>query len=435
MKKLIAGMVSAVIMMTATPSFSATKQEKLINELIHKSGATEQIKQLPEVIRMFTKFQLAIYDTEMNEKMSKVIEKISKEYFVGDDILKKVTETLKKDFNQEYAEKYAEWLNGKLGKKITKSEIRASSPEAALAVMAYAIQMEQNPPGEQRMALIERMIKALNVEKHLGEKTNVIFIKMIMGMNKTLKPEKMIPEKMLNEIKEIYAKSSVNQTTSFLAPSFLFTYDSLKDDELKEYVDFLETKEAQWFNDLMFQSEIDAIENDAEKFGLEIGKEIANTEPTEKEKLKWAEYKSKEGAFSIDFPGEPEFQKKEIPTEGNPLIMNMVLIQKNSMGFIVSWVNEYPPFMDKETDVKEVLTNASMGSAENTNGAIVESKFIDYKGYTGIEYKVALMGGLGLIKSRTYAIGNKLYQTMISGSIADVLAEENNRFFDSFNAK
>lgn len=127
------------------PQVFATGDEKLINELLEKSGATQQISMLPDVIKVMVPIQMAMYGA--GEGISAAAgEKISTEFFVGEDILDNVSGELAKDFNRKYAEKYMIWLDTALGKKITELEVNASSPEAALAVLAYSVKLQQQPP-------------------------------------------------------------------------------------------------------------------------------------------------------------------------------------------------------------------------------------------------------------------------------------------------
>ncbi len=91
-------------------------------------------------------------------------------------------------------------------------------------------------------------------------------IKVSRGINSSLPKDRRTPDDVLEKVGDIYKKVSVSQMESFIMPTFLYTYEPLSDEELGKYVDFLDTKEALWFNRILFDAQLAAIENDCEKF-------------------------------------------------------------------------------------------------------------------------------------------------------------------------
>lgn len=410
----------------------ATGDEKFINELLEKSGAAQQISMLPEVIRVMVPTQMAIYGA--GEGVSAAAgEKISTEFFVGEDILDNVSGELAKDFNRKYAEKYMEWLDTDLGKKITELEVNASSPEAAMAALGYSVKLQQQPPSDERIALVERVIQVLDAVEQAGKRSGTIMIKISRGINSSLPMDRRTPNDVLDKVGDIYKKTSAGQMESFIMPTFLYTYESLSDEDLGKYVDFLDTKEARWFNQILLDAQLAAIENDCEKFGAALGKDIAKLEPPEKVKLKWKEYSPAAGDFSIEFPAEIQPQQTEIPTEdGGSITMNMISSEINGLAFMMSYIDNYLQLMQEEIVAEDILAAAANGSAANTGGTIIEGDYIELDGFTGLDFKVSIMGGSGLIRSRIYLARGNFYQIMVIGAIRDTLNEENNRFLDSF---
>ncbi len=58
-----------------------------------------------------------------------------------------------------------------------------------------------------------------------------------------------------------------------------------------------------------------SIEDSAEKFGADLGKKIAKLEPVKREKRQWIEPNVENTDYSIDLPGDPDFDTQDIPTE------------------------------------------------------------------------------------------------------------------------
>lgn len=430
--KILSAVATISLFSLGCPQVLAAGDEKLISELLQKSGATQQISMLPDVIKVMIPIQMAMYGA--GEGVSAAAgEKISTEFFVGEDILDNVSRELVKDFNRKHAEKYMKWLDTALGKKITELEVNASSPEAALAVLAYSVKLQQQPPSDERIALVARLIEVLNAVEHAGERSGIIMIKVSRGINSSLPKDRRTPDDVLEKVGDIYKKVSAGQMESFIMPTFLYTYESLSDEELGKYVDFLDTREARWFNQILLDAQLAAIENDCEKFGQALGKDIAKLEPPEKVKFEWKIYSPPAGDFSIEFPAEVEPQQAEIPTEdGGFITMNIISSEINGLAFMMSYMDNYLQLMQEEIDVDDMLISAADGSAANTGGTIIEGEYIDSDGFPGLDFKVSIMGGSGLIRSRIYLAHGNFYQIMIIGTIRDTLNEENNRFLDSF---
>ncbi|MFC2061320.1 hypothetical protein ACFLUV_02300 [Elusimicrobiota bacterium] len=405
--------------------------EELIQELLDKSGATKQITMLPQVIMTMLPSQLAIHNAD-TEASSTVNAKISTEYFVAENILNSVKEQLKKDFNKSYAEKYIKWLDTELGKKITQMEIDASSPEAAMSIMAYMIQLQQESPSEERIALVNKLAEVLKAAEQYEERSADIMIKIARGINKKLPKNRKTPDSQLDEIKEVYKKASVSQIGSYLIPTFLYTYQSLPDGDLKKYIDFLSTEEGVWFNQILFTTQLTAIEEDCDKYGQDLGTELAKLKPVKKEKLKWKKYKEPEGSFALEFPGKVQTQTIDIPIENGTIYMNIFSIELNNMAFMVSSIKDYPPLMQEDLDVEAILFNAANGSAANTGGTIIEAEYISMDDYPGLDFLVSVMSGSGLIRSQIFLADGSFYQLMITGSLRDVIQKENERFLNSF---
>lgn len=439
-RKIIFRALSFIItlLLIIPPLYSQAKEQadrdKLIQELLEKSGAEQQISQLPEVIKVLLPIELDIYGVkgEVASAFAEFNEKISTEFFVATDILEMVSKHLQQNFNRSHIERYLKWLDTKLGKKITKMEVDASSPEAALAIMTFAMELQEKPPEENRLALIERLIKTLDISEKGAKRSGAIFLEVTTGINQNLPQDRRIPEDMMKKMKTAFQKTMVTQLESFLVPTFLYTYQSLSDKELNKYINFLDTKAARWLTQNLFEAQLIAIEKDCRKFGRALGKEIAKIEPPKKNKLKWTKFNSPDGTFSLEFPAETESQTQEIPAEMGPIVMNMLSSEINGIVFMLSWVDDYPPLKQEQVNVKQILINGAQGSAISTGGQIIEQEFITLQGYPGVDFEVSIAALRGLIRSKIFLMENSLYQLMAIGSARDVLSKENDRFFDSF---
>ena len=137
----------------------------------------------------------------------------------------------------------------------------------------------------------------------------------------------------------------------------------------------------------------------------------------------------------MDFPGEPEYEVQNIPTQIGVLSLKILTVEFKEMAYMFMWIENHPVMVQKLMDPKEFLSNAMTGSAMSVSGHVTENKFINIQGYTGIDYKVAFMAGQALLQSRVVIVDGDLVQIMTNGLAGDMIKKENNRFFDSFKVK
>ena len=149
------------------------------------------------------------------------------------------------------------------------------------------------------------------------------------------------------------------------------------------------------------------------------------------DKLKEFEpYHSKEGRFSVLFPGEPERKLQQVDTPAETLEFVMYSAGSKKTGFIVAYV-DYSQEMMKNADIKKMLDGARDGAVRNINGRLEKEKVLDFHGKPGRELEI-MAPKKAIIKARLILIGNRLYQMMAISQSNRILEEKTPEFFDSF---
>ena len=133
------------------------------------------------------------------------------------------------------------WLRSDLGRKITALEEASSAPNALEKMSDYAKNLHSNPPPKSRLNLIRRLDSATH-SSEIGSKLIETSMLGLMGGLEAMQPkERQMGKEQLEQSvaaqRPALQKSFQEQATS----SFLYTYQSLSNAELKRYVSFLET--------------------------------------------------------------------------------------------------------------------------------------------------------------------------------------------------
>jgi hypothetical protein len=124
---------------------------------------------------------------------------------------------------------------------------------------------------------------------------------------------------------------------------------------------------------------------------------------------------SKDGNFSVNFPGKPIENKLKLPTaDGDYLEINSLsyLSPDSSVIYVLSH-NSIPNYVSANPD--SILQNAKIGPAQNMRTSIVEEKKLNLQGFPGLYFK-----GLGLdiaMVYHIYIVKDKMYQLAIINNI------------------
>jgi hypothetical protein len=160
---------------------------------------------------------------------------------------------------QRYAEVVA-LLNTPLSKKMTALELQASTPEAQQEMMQFANSM-LSQPSPQRLALVERLDKAQQATESMVEMQIMMSSAMMKNMNRIVPADKKMAydeiEQMLAQMRE----QSLPQARQFSQLTMVYTYRSVADSELEEYVRLVESDTGQYLTALLRDTFLNLFDN------------------------------------------------------------------------------------------------------------------------------------------------------------------------------
>ncbi len=135
------------------------------------------------------------------------------------------------------------WLDSPLGRKCTALESAAAAPEALAAMQAYAETLQQSPPAPERVELLGDLAAAVKAAENAVEVVMNTQLAVAAGMSAMLPREQQRPLEVIRNQLEQYrpqiTAAMENQTTL----AFLYTYQSLSNDEIRAYLQFARSAE------------------------------------------------------------------------------------------------------------------------------------------------------------------------------------------------
>ena len=250
----------------STKESVVTDELSLIEEVIDLSGLKRQIDQVPG----FMQSQLTQKQQELKPEVFAVLNKVITESFRADIFQQYVKEYFKNNFDKERLMAVRKLWSLPLAKKMTQLEIQGSASTALEDKKAFALNLQANPPSQEHLALAQKLIDVTDsvgmlMEIYLGS-TKAFITAAAQFSPPDNRPTSEQLDQMLNE-KKAQLETAFRQS---LIISFLYTYRSASEEELKQYIEIYDSDTGRWFTKLVFG----ALEDAFNKAGASMGQKI-----------------------------------------------------------------------------------------------------------------------------------------------------------------
>ena len=242
-------------------------QAGIVDELIVKSGLEFQVRQIPEVMRVSFE-QRFNQDSKLSAEEQSNIKKSAMESFDPVVMLKFVRERVTAGLTEKDMGEILQWLNSPLGQKITEQEKEASSGDGYRKMIDFAQNMPR--PEASRLALVERLDREAGLTECSVQMKMGIALAISEAMACSTGCENFSRDEVVQQIEKARPQIEEGSRQEFLV-SALYTYQSLTDQEMEEYIQFYQTAPGQKYMKVMTVALSDAL-NDASKImGQKLG--------------------------------------------------------------------------------------------------------------------------------------------------------------------
>ena len=223
--------------------FAASAQgteEGLADELYVRSGLEKQMQQMPLMIQAGFD-QAVVNDVNLKELPRETIAEMRsliKESFEPESIKKTILKKITADLVQDDMKKVMEWLNSPLGRRCTKLEEAASTPEAFYEMQVFARKIQESPPSSDRLVLLQNLDSAVGAtETSLAIALKIQFAVATAIVTSLPAEEQPSFSTIIGEIERNRPQVEAAVRSQTLL-GFLYAYASLTDSELQKYIDF-----------------------------------------------------------------------------------------------------------------------------------------------------------------------------------------------------
>ena len=141
----------------------------------------------------------------------------------------------------------------------------------------------------------------------------------------------------------------------------------------------------------------------------------------------WQAYSYPADGFKASFPSEPQFSKRDVPTEKGSFELRAYLAQDGQAALFVGVCDYGSAISDRTPD--QVLNGAQQGAIDNVKAHLLSGKTITFGSYPGREFEAE--NDTLHFSARIYLVGSTLYQTLIAAPLSSPYVNTT-RFLNSF---
>ena len=127
----------------------------------------------------------------------------------------------------------------------------------------------------------------------------------------------------------------------------------------------------------------------------------------------WKTYSYPADGFSASFPSEPQFSKKDVPTDKGSFELRAYLVEDGQAALYVGVCDYGSAISDRTPD--KVLQGAKQGAIDNVKGHMLREKPITLGSYPGVEFEAE--NDTMHFYARVHLVGTTLYQTLIASPL------------------
>ena len=210
----------------------ADKQQQLLDEVFDLAGINTLFTQMPVLIEStFEQMEAQKVDARISE-----VKQIMSKAFAPKELRGSAVDYISDQLSVQQLQQIRKQLSSPLAIKVTRLENAATEADATTKMMAYARQLQRNPPPEARVELIADLINASNaVESSLAVRTE--FFRGFLEAASQLDPvEERMSSEQINKQIDMIRDQMEQSTAQEVILAFLYTYQSLNDNELANYI-------------------------------------------------------------------------------------------------------------------------------------------------------------------------------------------------------
>ncbi len=244
MVRISTGWLLSIMLIWAQMTIAATTKDALVDEVMIRSGLKQVLSQFPELLKAGVDAGAQSAPNQAEEELNQ-IKRIVENAFDGETIHHQMRTHLLDGLDETTLKTLLAWYNGTLGRKITDLELAATSIEGMTAMNAQVLDLQSQFKGSPREKLFTRYDKATGATESTLE-TSMAIQRALVGAfaQEDASPADYNQLVAMVEANRFMVRGMIGQQ---VYTSYLYTYASLSDAQIEEYIAFAESAAGQRF--------------------------------------------------------------------------------------------------------------------------------------------------------------------------------------------
>ncbi|SDW65990.1 DUF2059 domain-containing protein [Marinobacter mobilis] len=251
-------------------SLMASENSDAINELMDKSGLTEQVASIP--LSMKQGMSMAQGQSQaIPDPVFQAMLRSADGAFVAEDILQSLREALVASLTPTQVDELLDWYNSPLGIEITEAEKAATGGDAQQEMMAQAKKLLGDQQRVKFASRLDKLFGATDMVMDLQQYTSMAVFSAIMM---TQQPGIAVDLSAFGEQISQQIEASRPMVEQGILLSLLHSYQGIEMDKLNAYENFLQEPGTRQFNGVVMGSLNRSLEQGIEAFARNLAELI-----------------------------------------------------------------------------------------------------------------------------------------------------------------
>ena len=207
---------------------------------------------------------------QMSMKDQTAVDRILARAVSHDKIYALIRDELRGDVDRAKLEATVAWLRSPVARKIAALEVASSGPGTEQKLSVYAAGLKANPPPAPRLELLQKLDWISGAAETSADIVAAVTRSVSKGVSAISPPaESLRPGQIESRVAELRTRVSESVRQAQLL-SMLYTYQSLDDTELAEYVRFSASEPGRWYSARVHKALVSAVGEVVERATVEL---------------------------------------------------------------------------------------------------------------------------------------------------------------------
>ena len=241
-----------------------------LDEVLSLYGVESQVSQIPAQIEE----QIKSYDDGQDLESFRILRDVLPRAYGKDYLMASVRETFYREAEGRNVEPTLKWLRSPVGIRISEAEAETARPEALEEMMEFFQEYEGMDPDSPRVRMLSDLDEAAGVTESGVRLVLEMARSTARGVNHLAPQGQQASEEGLEDrISQLepQIRPALRESTKLL---LYFKFHTLKDEEIRQYLEFVRSPDGQWLQEAVVNSLVQALRDAGHRTGRLIDERI-----------------------------------------------------------------------------------------------------------------------------------------------------------------